>query len=106
MNQTSKQMMNHRQQKTKIISMLLIETLFCLPSSGKMVKHIAKLLNILLALFLEGMEKALESLIGMTKPSTKDMVHLRHAVKQSPRGVLFSDTIYLQSKEDRLSLPL
>ena len=52
------------------------------------------------------MEKALESFIGMTKPSTKDMVHLRHAVKQSPRGVLFSDTIYLQSKEDRLSLPL
>ena len=39
----------------------------CLPSSGEMIKHIAKLWNILLALFLEGMEKALESLIGMTE---------------------------------------
>ena len=39
----------------------------CLPSSGEMIKHIAKLRSILLALFLEGMEKALESLIGMTE---------------------------------------
>ena len=53
--------------KTKIISMLLIETLFFLPASGEMIKHITKLQNILLALFLEGMEKALESLIGMTE---------------------------------------
>ena len=67
MNQTGKQMMNQRQQKTKIISMLLIETLFFLLSSGEMIKHITKLQNILLALFLEGMKKALEPLISMTE---------------------------------------
>ena len=67
MNQTGKQMMNQRQKKTKIISMLLTETLFFLLSSGEMIKHITKLQNILLALFLEGMEKALEPLICMTE---------------------------------------
>ena len=67
MNQTGKQMMNQGHQKTKMISMLLIETPFYLLSSGKMIKDIAKLQNILLALFLEGMEKSLESLIGITE---------------------------------------
>ena len=67
MNQIGKQMMNQRQQKTKIISMLLIETLFFLLSSGEMIKHITKLQNILLALFLERMKKALEPLISMTE---------------------------------------
>ena len=67
MNQTGKQMMNQRQQKTKIISMLLIETLSASHHLAKLIKHIAKLQNILLALFLEGLEKALEFLIGMTE---------------------------------------
>ena len=67
MNQIGKQMMNQRQQKTKIISMLLIETLFFLLLSGEMIKHITKLQNILLALFLERMKKALEPLISMTE---------------------------------------
>ena len=60
-------MMNQRQQKNKIISVLLIETLLFLQSSGEMIKPITKLQNILLALLLEGMEKALESLISMTE---------------------------------------
>ena len=47
--------------KKQISSMLLVETLFCLPSSGGMIKDIAKWPNILMALFLEGMKRALES---------------------------------------------
>ena len=53
--------------KNRIVSMLLIEILFCRPLSGIMIKHIVKLLNILPILFMYGIEKPQEFLIGMTE---------------------------------------
>ena len=64
----------------------------CLPSSGKIDKTYCEIAEYSAGFVSRRYGKGTRVFDRYDrKPSTKDMVHLRHAVKCSPRGVLFSE---------------
>ena len=67
---------------------------FCLPSSDKIDKTYCEIAEYSAGFVSRRYGKGTRVFDRYDrKPSTKDMVHLRHAVKCSPRGVLFSEMI-------------